>query len=761
MKRSRFRIGTKLIVSSLLITVLLMSILALATNHIISARMKEDAQEAISHNLKAAWIQFYARGYQMKYGMAQASMEVGIKKALKDREKAFFQRQMAAWKIYRPYVDLWTVVDQQGKVIARLNNNISGDALSFEGLIEEAMGKKEAIISTELISKEMVLKENLQVVEGTLGEGDLEAPLERGVSLGEGMMLIVITPVLGDDGNTLGAIITGDLLNNDSFVPDTLAEKIPGSLVTIAQKGINISTNVKRKDGRRAIGRLLPPEVIAEINKGHSYKGKIEVTTGEYLSAFDPIIDYKGRVIGALFVGVPKEKFIELQHKNVFVIGTITFIGLLIAFVATYTITQKIIRPIKELTAETIKVAEVHKATSEELGLALSMNVPGDIRDEVYQLTYAFHQMMESIKASKIKLRTWNEKLQQQRSFIETLINSLPLSLHVVDRQFNIVAWNKAREAGPLRFKEEEIIGRNFLELVDLEAREVLETDFKEVFQTGLILQTEQESHFDGEKRVFRVTKVPIYENKEITYVACLGEDITEQKQMELQMITSEKLAAAGQLAAGIAHEVNNPLGGILNCLYNLKNKNLIPERRKEYILSMEDGIRRVQKIVKQLLEFSQQHEVEFSLVDINTLIDRTVSLIRYSLLDRDEISIETDLDKGLPEVIIDSHKMEQVLINLILNAVQAIDDRGVVKIKTSFYNGWCRIEVSDTGCGISPEILPKIFDPFFTTKGVDKGTGLGLSVSRGIIERHRGKIEVKSKVGKGTTFIVRLPLGP
>ncbi|MCP9450494.1 MAG: ATP-binding protein, partial [Nitrospira sp.] len=237
-----------------------------------------------------------------------------------------------------------------------------------------------------------------------------------------------------------------------------------------------------------------------------------------------------------------------------------------------------------------------------------------------------------------------------------------------------------------------------------------------------------------------------------------IARDMTETKKLEQQIRNAEKLASIGKLAAGVAHEINNPLGGILNCLYNLRKGGISPARQEEYWASMEHGVRRVQKIVRQLLDFSQQHEPEFSPADINQLVERVLTLTTH-LFAPNRIALETELGIGLPNVMVDSHMIEQVLMNLILNAVQAMKKGGVLTIRTSVDEGICRVEVRDTGSGIPPSILPRVFDPFFTTKGEGEGTGLGLSVNLGIVERHGGKILVDSEVGKGTTFTLCLPV--
>ena len=172
----------------------------------------------------------------------------------------------------------------------------------------------------------------------------------------------------------------------------------------------------------------------------------------------------------------------------------------------------------------------------------------------------------------------------------------------------------------------------------------------------------------------------------------------------------------------------------------------------------MEDGLRRAQKIVRQLLDFSQQHEPEFSMNDMNGLVDRVLVLTNHAIAEKG-LQLHKVYEHDLPPLFVDPQMIEQVLTNLILNAVQATDEGGSIILQTRIAHERCEIDVGDTGSGIPPEVRPHIFDPFFTTKGTGEGTGLGLSVSLGIVERHGGQLTVESEVGKGTVFTVSLPL--
>ncbi|HZS11028.1 MAG TPA: ATP-binding protein, partial [Nitrospirales bacterium] len=156
--------------------------------------------------------------------------------------------------------------------------------------------------------------------------------------------------------------------------------------------------------------------------------------------------------------------------------------------------------------------------------------------------------------------------------------------------------------------------------------------------------------------------------------------------------------------------------------------------------------------------DFSQQHDPELAATDLNAVVDRVLFLTEHTL-SASQVKLEKDLCRDLPNILVDAHMIEQVLMNLVLNAVQAMKGGGTIRVRTRLVDDRCAIEVEDTGCGIPPNLLPRIFDPFFTTKGTGEGTGLGLSVSLGIVERHGGELLVESEVGRGSTFTVLLPL--
>lgn len=234
-------------------------------------------------------------------------------------------------------------------------------------------------------------------------------------------------------------------------------------------------------------------------------------------------------------------------------------------------------------------------------------------------------------------------------------------------------------------------------------------------------------------------------------------ERLKEAAEIEKQLMETEKLAVIGQLSAGVAHEINNPLGGMKLCFNNLLHTKMDDAARKEHIDVINSGFNRIQNIVKQLLDFSKNTPLILERVLVNKIIENVLILSEYTI-SKKGIRIVRDFTNDIPEMMLDSNKLEQVFLNLILNAAQAMDENGILGIKTFKDNNFCYISVSDTGKGIPNDILPKIFSPFFTTKVVGEGTGLGLTVSKAIIEQHKGELTVETSE-KGSTFTVKLPL--
>jgi two-component system, NtrC family, sensor kinase len=239
-------------------------------------------------------------------------------------------------------------------------------------------------------------------------------------------------------------------------------------------------------------------------------------------------------------------------------------------------------------------------------------------------------------------------------------------------------------------------------------------------------------------------------------------------RETQAALVQTEKLASLGRLAAGVAHEINNPIAYVTNNLAVIRRDTkaalaALDARRRGDQAEAErleaEGLERVRDIVRNLRDFARLDEADFKEADLNAALQSTIEIARHQLREKD-VRLETDFSP-LPQVLCHPGKINQVFLNLIVNAIQACDRGGRVTTRSRAESGGVIVEVLDDGCGISPEHRSRLFEPFFTTKPVGEGTGLGLSVSFGIVRDHGGAIEVESELGRGSTFRVRLPLRP
>ncbi len=353
-----------------------------------------------------------------------------------------------------------------------------------------------------------------------------------------------------------------------------------------------------------------------------------------------------------------------------------------------------------------------------------------------------------------------------QRTFIARIIDSLPVGLYVIDRDYVIRVWNRQRESGTQGVARDDAVGREVFGVLDRQPRELLRREFDRVFETGEIQLMEMESTASGESRYFRVSKIPMrLDDTRISHVITIAEDVTEWRRAQQRLAQTEKLAAVGQLAAGVMHEINNPLATILACAEALTRRAedlAAPARAgfEEYLNIIDAEVQRCRRIVDGLLDLSRPKTGEKRRVDVNQLVEQTLFLLKHH--DRfKRITVQRQFSVALPAVKVDPERLIQGFMSLMLNAMDAMNSRGVLTVRSSRSPGPADevlVEFIDTGTGIRTEELSKIFEPFYTTKPQGRGTGLGLSICYGIIEDHRGRIEVESQVGVGSNFKVYLP---
>ncbi len=371
--------------------------------------------------------------------------------------------------------------------------------------------------------------------------------------------------------------------------------------------------------------------------------------------------------------------------------------------------------------------------------------------------------------AREVERRT--AEAESQRRFTEAIIDSLPVSLYAIDREHRVVAWNRNRELGGQGIPRRDVLGRNIFDVLKRQPREEMQREFDSAFRTGEIQRIEQESRArDGSTRHWLVSKVPMrIEGREVSHVITVGEDITARVQANRAVARTERLAAVGRLAAGVVHEINNPLATIAACAEALESRvsegtygeGPDVEDLREYLQLIRGEAFRCKQITNGLLDFSRARAVEPAPVNVSEVVESAARLLAHQKRGA-SIKIEVGLSDSLPLVSGDMGQLQQAVIILAENAIDAMPQGGTLTMRTlreaDEESESVVTEVSDTGQGIPEEIRERIFDPFFTTKEVGRGTGLGLAVCYGIVTEHGGRIGVESAVGRGSTFRIVLP---
>jgi two-component system NtrC family sensor kinase len=554
------------------------------------------------------------------------------------------------------HLDILTLTDKNGRILVRVRNpSVRGDDQSGNVIISKVLSEKQIVAGTVIVPGEELEREGQELAQQALikiiqtprstrssYEQKQEQPqspksqTETEQVSRDGMVIKAGVPVLDYNGNLIGVLYGGRMINRNYDIVDKTKEivykdtKYKGKDIgtaTIFQNDLRVSTNVLDNDGKRAIGTLLSDEVRkAVLEEGKTWTSPAFVVNNWYISAYEPIRDLQGKIIGVLYVGVLEEKFTDLRNKTILLVLGLMLLGMVIAMVVSGLLANSILQPVEDL---------VRASGLWSLG-DLDYRVPASGADEISQLCDTLNKMAYSLKERDIQLKQYTDE----------------------------------------------------------------------------------------------------------------------------QIMKSERLLTLGRLAAGVAHEINNPLGAILMythlSLEDMEDKETLKKNLGKTISEAS----RCQDIVKGLFNFAHQTEPKVELVNINVILERTLQVMKDQVLFRN-VTIKKELHPSLPKLSVDIGQMQQVFTNIILNAADAMEGKGEVKVTTTLTEDkkHIHIEFADTGPGIPHENIEKIFEPFFTTKQPGKGTGLGLAVSYGIIASHNGTIEVKSTPGHGAVFIIRLPV--
>jgi two-component system, NtrC family, sensor kinase len=347
-------------------------------------------------------------------------------------------------------------------------------------------------------------------------------------------------------------------------------------------------------------------------------------------------------------------------------------------------------------------------------------------------------------------------QVERLKDFSENIVESLRIGVATIDLEGRIESWNTQLEA-LLEVPKSEALLRKLEEALPSELASEIAAHARGDHVSGIY---KHHVHTRGGRHIVVNASIAPLLGKDGAQLGrlVLLDDITQRVRLEDQLVQTEKLTSLGLLAAGVAHEVNTPLAVISNYIQMLAKQIPADDPRQKTIERIVKQTFRASEIVNNLLNFSRTGGAQAAEVDLNSILEETLTLVQHPFKTA-HIAVAKKYAEPLPAVLGSTTRLQQVFLNLFMNARDAMPAGGMLEVRTAAFNGSVEIEVTDTGAGISPEHLHRIFDPFFTTKATGRGTGLGLSVSYGIIKEHAGKVDVRSTPGKGTSFRLEFPV--
>ncbi|MBL1215722.1 MAG: PAS domain S-box protein [Ignavibacteriae bacterium] len=383
--------------------------------------------------------------------------------------------------------------------------------------------------------------------------------------------------------------------------------------------------------------------------------------------------------------------------------------------------------------------------------------------DEIFEQIFARYGMlhqeaqMRQLESDRDRLAS---KLDINQRNLKNILHVSDSAIMILDADEKITSWNKGAEH-LFGYSENEVLGKqsSFLMPDEEKYKKELEYIKLETRSSGYVKLTDTERVTKTGRRIWvdlSVAKLPSDDGNYIGRTVII-KDYTEMKRLQQQVDQSEKLAVIGQLAAGVAHEIGNPLTSISSLVQILQRKTK-EEFTSQQLAIIKENIDRITRIVRELVDFSRTPSHDKQFIQITDVIKTALGIVKYDKRVK-RVDFITSFDPNIPAVKIVPDQLLQVFVNILINSLDAINGEGKIEVTTNKDDEYIYIEITDDGCGMDEETVNKIFNPFFTTKEVGKGTGLGLSVSYGIIKKFKGDIIVDSQINEGSKFLVKIPM--
>ena len=746
----RFGIRTKLLLSILAILLVSYTTLLYSTMKTLSTSLRTEINRNLESNLAYARSKYYERAEIVKYSLLQPATSPVVKTSMRERNHAWLGDRVKSLHAVIPFLDLMVVLDKDKRILARLHGPANDQYLDLPGVVDQALAGKRVIISTEIVSASFLCR---------AGVADY-CRLQGGI--GEALMVTVVLPVLGDKGEVLGCIVTGEILNQQPHLPRRLKEVFGSDMeVTITQRGLRIASSLPEGFPGSSV---LPPRVIDVLERGEVFRGETELDSNRYETAIDPQLNSRGEFVGSLSVIVSTERFKKIRRENLDNILASAFIGTLCSFGLAFLASRQLTGPLRALAAGARRIEEgdldqrVEDSNDDEVGkLAASFNTMAEAlkeRDGIINKKTADLQELNEQLERKVDQRT--SALTMEMGRLEAVLTGMAEGVVVTDLNNRVVLFNPAAQQ-LFELVPHRVIGQPIERVCEMVDFFPLSDRIKELGKLEEGGGSKQELTVKGKRLHVHLSSLGD-ESGNFAGIVLSIRDVTVEEQVD-RMKT--------EFISTVSHELKTPLTSIKGSLQLLLTRGKwLTDTERQLLTVCFRNTQRLIRLISEILDISGIESggmaFKFKPVSIGEVTVYAVEEIKPYAMGRD-ITIVNSIGEHLPPVYGDSDRLIQVITNLLSNAVKFSPEGKVVIVSAEQEGNYVVVSVADRGRVIQWSDREKLFKKFQQIECPDRGkiggTGLGLAICKEIVERHHGRIFYTAARECGNTFSFTVPI--
>jgi two-component system, OmpR family, sensor histidine kinase VicK len=751
MKIPYLSIRYKLLLAVLLILLVSYTILLFTTLKTIDGFLDREVIKNLETCLNLSRNQLYSRAKQTSFTLAQAAMAPVLQEAMIQKDSIWLHKALHRFRANLSFIDVLVVIDPERRVIRRFGSDQAGDVLQLQNIVDRAFGERKQVIAAELVGRDFLSRE---------GKQDL---LGSGSRVSEAMMITIVIPVISESGTLLGGLVAGDIVNKDPYYPNQV-QNIFGREVelTITQHGRIIASSLKNGGDAAA---TTTPEILAGLEGNSSYRGEVRIGTKAYKTAFEPIRNSSGELVGSLSVALSREDLHKIRSENELNIMVSGLVGIFLSFLIAYVATLKVTRPLKALALASKKIEEgdlsqrVEVSTGDELGvLADYFNRMANAlaeRDGTIRKKNRDLQEMNLLLEKNVTDRTAELRMEMER--LETVLTSMAEGIVVTNRNNEVILFNPAAQRLfnllPHKVNNQHIdtvctmVGGAGM------ARAI---DAVRSGEGGAIVR-EENLEVNGKK--LRVTISPLQDDNDV-YAGVV---------MSIRDVTLEEVVdrMKTEFIATVSHELKTPLTSMKGSLQFILGKGKWLTEMERELLSV--CLRNTDRLIRLISDILDIAKIEEGRIEFRFKPQSIRALVTYAVEEINPLAMESlitiinEINEDIPPVFGDHDRLVQVITNLLSNAVKFSPGGGHITVSARLEGSYVAVSVADQGPEIKVADRNKLFRKFqrleSSENGDRGGTGLGLVICKEIVEKHHGKIYYQAGAKGGNIFTFTVPV--